>query len=86
MDGTPDVAMPRVDSISSPILGDSLKQVFEETHLQSPLTTADKLEGMADELEDKLAEKARQQAKRCWQLNFSEPAIEASSLSPFCSL
>ena len=80
MDDTPDAAIPRVDSISSPILGDQLKQVFEETNLQSPLTTADKLEGMADELEDKLNEKARQQAKRCWQLNFSEPAIEASSL------
>ena len=62
---------------SSPILGEQLKQVFEETNLQSPLATADKLEGMADELEDKLNEKARQQAKRCWQLNFAEPAIEA---------
>ena len=65
---------------SSPILGEQLKQVFEETNLQSPLATADKLEGMADELEDKLNEKARQQAKRCWQLNFAEPAIEARSL------
>ena len=94
------------DPQDTPILGEQLREVFDESKEFSPLATvsrgrppprmpaaprgdwrhhtrvrwrsqADKLEGMADELHDKLQAMSREQAKRCFKFNFAEPAIEA---------